>query len=82
MDSQIVQQVIQWVQQNVGDTTTKQELTQKAEGSNLPQEGKQLFQQLPEGSHSKEGVIQALQEKAMAGFSGGGGGGLGGMMGG
>lgn len=82
MDSQMVQQVIGWVQQNVGERTSKQELVQKSQGSDLPNEAKSALQDLPEGEHSKDSVVQMLQQKLMAGVGGGGGGGIGGMFGG
>lgn len=86
MDSNLVQQVVQWVQNNVGERTSKQELMQKAQGSDLPQEAKSSFQDLPEGEHSKQTVIQHIQSKAMSGMGmgggrGTGGGGMGGMGG-
>lgn len=82
MDMQMVQQVIGWVQQNVGERTSKGELLQKAQNSDLPNEAKSAFQDLPEGEHSKDGIISMLQDKLMAGVGGGVGGGIGGMMGG
>lgn len=75
-----VQQIIQWVQDNVGEQTSKQELVQKSQSSNLPDEAKSAFQQLPEGQHSKQDVISQIQQKFMAGV-GGGGGGMGGIGG-
>lgn len=88
MDSSMVQQVISWVQENVGERTSKAELMQKAQGSSLPAEAKSAFQDLPEGQHSKQSVIQQLQSTLMAGVGGMGGsrgsqgGGQGGGMGG
>lgn len=88
MDSSMVQQVISWVQENVGERTSKSELVQKAQGSSLPGEAKSALQDLPEGEHSKESIIQQLQNKLMAGVGGmgggrgGSGGGIGGMFGG
>ena len=84
MDSSMVQQVISWVQENVGERTSKSELMQKAQGSSLPGEAKSALQDLPEGEHSKQSVIEQLQSKLMAGVGGMGGGrsGTGGSMGG
>lgn len=84
MDMEMVQKAISWVQSNVGDRTSKQELVQKSEQSDLPGEAKSALRDLPEGEHSKDTVISALKDKLMAGVGGGqgGGGGLGGMFGG
>ena len=80
MDMQAVQKVIGWVQENVGDRITKQELVQKAGNSNLPAEAKSAFNDLPEGEHSKDTIISTMKDKLMAGV-GGQGGGMGGMFG-
>lgn len=80
MDMQVVQTVIDWVQNNVGDRVTKQELVQKANSSNLPPEAKSALSDLPEGEHTKDSVISSLKDKLMAGV-GGGQGGMGGMFG-
>lgn len=88
MDSSTIQQVISWVQENVGERTSKRELMQKAQGSSLPGEAKAALQDLPEGEHTKETVISSLKDKLMAGVGGmgggrgGSGGGVGGMLGG
>lgn len=92
MDAQVIQQVIDWVQNNVGDRTTKEELMMKAERANLPGEGKSALDQLRPGEHSKSDVIESLKDRMMAGVgsgfgsggsggSGGGSGGLGGVFG-
>ena len=78
MDQQMMTKVVQWIQSNVGEQTSKQELNDKAQGSDLPREAKDAIRQLPEGQHSKQTVIQQLQEKLMSGV----GGNLGGMLGG
>lgn len=78
MDARIVQQAVEWIEQNVGERTSKQDLVREAQGSDLPTEAKSAFQELPEGEYSKENVISAVKNKMMAGVSGGG---LGGMLG-
>lgn len=93
MDTQVIQQVIDWVQDNVGDRTSKEEIMMKAERSNLPGEGKSALDQLRPGEHSKGDIIEKLKDMMMAGVGGrsggyggtgssGGGSGLGGMFGG
>lgn len=81
MDMQMVQQAVEWVQQNVGDRISKQELVSKAQASDLPAEAKSAFQELPEGEHTKDTIISTVKNKVMAGVSGGSGGGIGGMFG-
>lgn len=78
MDQQMMSKVIQWVQSNVGEQTSKQELNDRAQGSDLPGEAKDAIRGLPDGQHSKQSVIQQLQERLMSGV----GGGMGGMFGG
>jgi hypothetical protein len=78
MDMEMIQKVITWVQDNVGGTVSKTELVQKADDSDLPDSAKSAFRELPEGQHTKEGVIEMLKDRLMAGV---GGGGIGGMFG-
>jgi hypothetical protein len=82
MDMDMIQQSISWVQGNIGDVTTKQEVVSKVQNSNLPSEAKSAFQDLPEGELSKDSILQHLRAKAMAGVGGGMGGSQGGGMGG
>lgn len=83
MDMQMMSGLIDWIQRNVGDRTSKSELMQKAQSANLPADARSMFQDLPEGEHSKESVISMLRDKVAAGIGGrGGGGGMGGMFGG
>lgn len=81
MDQQAMTKVIQWIQSNVGEQTSKQELNDRAQGSDLPSEAKDAIRDLPEGQHSKQSVIQQLQQRLMSGV-GGGIGGFGGFGGG
>ena len=82
MDQQMMSKVIEWIQSNVGEQTSKQELTQKMQGSDLPEEAKSAVRELPEGQHSKQTVISQLQQKLMSGVGGGKGGMTGGLGGG
>lgn len=79
MDMHAAQRAIEWVQGNIGDHTTKQELLSKAHGSDLPREAKDLFLELPEGQRSKDSIISMLRDRVVA--SVGGSGGIGGMFG-
>lgn len=79
MDMQMVQKAVDWVMDNVGDRTTKQELLSKAQGSGLPDEAMGAMQDLPEGEHSKQDIVRMLQDKLMA--KAGGTGGIGSMFG-
>lgn len=81
MDTQTIQQAVSWVQQNVGERISKQELSQKAQGSNLPQDAKSTIQQMPEGEYSKQDIVSNLQSKVTAGVGGGGQMGTSGMPG-
>lgn len=76
----MIQKVVVWVQENVGEKASKSELVQKADNSSLPPEAKAAFNDLPEGEHSKESIITSVKESLMAGV-GGGDSGLGGMLG-
>lgn len=78
MDNQMIQQAVQWVQQNVGEQTSKQELNDKAQGSDLPGEVKDSIREMPEGQHSKQDVISFIQQKLMSKL-GAGVGGMGGF---
>lgn len=78
MDNQMIQQAIQWVQGNVGEQTSKQELNDKAQGSGLPSEVQDSFRQMPEGQHSKQDVISFIQQHLMSKM-GAGVGGMGGF---
>lgn len=77
MDQQMMTKVVQWIQSNVGEQTSKQELNDKVQGADLPREAKDAVRDLPEGQHSKQSVIQQLQQRLMSGV----GGGVGGMFG-
>lgn len=81
-----VQQVTGWVQQQFGDkqSMSKDELQSKAQGSSLPEEGKQAIGQLPQGQYTKDDLTSKLKDTMMSkmGAGVGGGGGMGGMMGG
>lgn len=81
MNAQMIERVIMWVQQNVGSMTSRQELMQKSQGSDLPDEAKSLFGELPEGQHSKDSIISMLREKAAAGVGGSRSGGMGDIFG-
>ena len=74
MDTGMIQQAIQWVQDNVGERASKQDVVQKAQSSNLPTEARSAFQDLPEGEHSKQDIMSHLKQKAMSGVGGGIGG--------
>ncbi len=66
MDAGMVQKVIDWVENNVGDRVSKQELAQKAHASSdLPQEGKDAIDEIPDGQYSKHDVMSMLQDKFM-----------------
>lgn len=82
MDMQMVQQVVDWVQNNVGDSVSKTELMQKAESSSLPAEAKSALAALPEGMHDRNDVISMVRDKMMAGMGSMAGGAMGGMGGG
>lgn len=73
MDMHAAQRAIEWVQSNVGDRTTKQELLSKAQGSDLPREVKDLFVDMPDGQHSKDSIVSMLRDKVVAGVGGSGG---------
>lgn len=79
MDNQMISKAIQWVQSNVGEQTSKQELTDKMQGSDLPPEAKDSIREMPEGQHSKQDVISQLQQKMMSKLGAGVGGGFGGF---
>lgn len=72
MDTQTVQQTVGWIQQNVGDSISKQDLVQKVQSSPLPQDAKSAVQQMPDGQLSKQDIVQNLQSKITAGVGGGG----------
>jgi hypothetical protein len=80
----MIQTAMDWIQRNVGERVSKQELVQKAQGSDLPGEIKGAIGDLPEGEHTKQDVMSMLRDKVTGAFGGGGGGfgDLGGMLGG
>lgn len=82
MDMGMIQTVMDWIQDNVGDRTSKQDLMSKAQGSNLPPEADEAIREMPEGEHSKQDVMSMLQQKLSSKVGAGVGGGLGGMTGG
>lgn len=82
MDASAIGKVTQWIQENVGQQASKQELTSKAQGSDLPQEGKDAIQGLPEGTHSKDDIISKVKDQLMQKAGAGAGGMMGGKGGG
>jgi len=87
MDTGMMDQVTTWIDQQFAgnQTISKDELVQKAQTSNLPQEAKDGFQQMPQGQYTKDTLKDKVKDMMMAkagggmgGMTGGGGGGMGG----
>jgi len=87
MDAGMMGQMTSWIEQQFSDkqTLSKDEIVQKSQSSNLPQEAKSGIQQLPDGQYTKDSLMAAVKDMMMSkagggmgGMMGGGGGGMGG----
>lgn len=80
MDDRIISDTVHWLQSNVAARTSKQEIADKMQGADLPEEGRETLRDLPDGEYSKEEVVQWVQQnmlsrigaahQAMRGFGG------------
>lgn len=57
----------EWVERTVGLFTTKDELAQKAQASDLPDEARAAIDELPGGELRREKAVELLNESLTAG---------------
>lgn len=82
MDSAQYDRMMDWVRGNVGDRISKRELMSKAYASDLPQEVKRVFEELPDERMSKNGLVDRLRDIAITKFGAGMGASMSGLSGG
>jgi hypothetical protein len=62
MHDRVITETVRWIESNVGETTTTQEIVDKMEGSDLPESAKQVLAELPDGEHRKEDVVSWAEQ--------------------
>lgn len=68
----MIQQTVHWVQSNVPERTTKQQLSDRLPVSGLPPEAQDAVRDLPNGEYSKEDVIDMVRDILVARLGGAG----------
>ena len=66
MDERIMSKTVDWIRGNISGRMPKQEIAQRANSSDLPQEAKDAFAELPEGEYSQSEVLARIQDNLIA----------------
>jgi hypothetical protein len=66
MHEQVITQTVQWIQSNLGETTTKQEVADKMQGADLPESAKDALRDMPDGEHDKQDLIAWVEQALLS----------------